>query len=312
MKIAILGIGGVGGVVGGVLARRYSEVYFYTRGENLRVIRENGLNVESASLGNFTVRPKLATNNAAEIGPVDALFFTSKGFNICEACLDAAPMIGSDTAVIPLLNGVNVTELMAPHLPPCILADGLIRIMCHLKEPGRVYHQSDGLIKFGLRDGGKPPILTEIASMLEEAGIPAIVSDDILLDNWIKYAVMGGFSVVFCWYGAPAGDVQRKPGYQDVVRAVVGEIVSLASAKGVRMPEDIVEKQVEAFSKLRPETVTSLYRDLSDGKSVERTELSHLIGNMIRIGKETGVPTPYHQAVWEKYANARDILPGSD
>ena len=311
MKIAIFGIGGVGGVVGGALARRYDDIYFYARGENLRVIREKGIEVESASLGNFTARPKLATHDAAEIGVVDVLFITSKGYNLSEVCREAAPMIGPDTAVIPLLNGLYVAEMMKPYLPPCVLADGIIRILCHLKEPGKVYHQSRLLIRFGMMDGSKPPVLSEAADLLSKADVPAEVSEDILLDVWTKYVVTGGNGAVFCWYDAPVGGVRENQGYEDVVREFLGEIVSVAAAKGVRLPGDLVDKQIKEFSKLSPETITSLYRDLKGGKPVEHTELDHLIGNLVRMGKEYGVPTPCHQAVLEKYAHAGGILPGN-
>ncbi|MCL1805358.1 MAG: 2-dehydropantoate 2-reductase [Clostridiales bacterium] len=301
MKITVFGIGGVGGVVGGALARRNDDVYFYARGENLRAIRENGLEIESASLGNYIARPKLITNDAAEIGVTDVIFITSKGHNLDEVCREAAPMIGPETAVIPLLNGVYNSDKMAPHLPPCVLADGLIRIYCHLKGPGHVYHQSGGSVWFGMRDGSKPQILTEAAELLNEAGIPATVADDILLENWKKYVGMCGNSTVFCWYDAPAGLVREKQGYEDVVRGVVSELVSVAAAKGIRLPEDTVDNQVKAFATMQPETITSLYRDLSGGKAPERTELFHLVGSLVRMGKETGVPTPYHQAVLDKY-----------
>jgi len=301
MKITIFGIGGVGGYIGGMLARRYEDIYFYARGDNLRAIRENGLEIESASHVNILARPKMVTNDAAEIGVSDVLFITSKGYNLDEVCHEAAPMIGPETAVIPLLNGVYNSEKMASHLPPCVLADGLIRIYCHLKEPGRVYHQSGGSVWFGMRDGSRPQILVKAAELLNEAGIPATVSEDILLENWKKYAGMCGNSTVFCWYDAPAGLVRQKQGYEGVVRAVVSELVSVAAAKGVRLPDDTVENQVKAFANMQPETITSLYRDLSGGKLPERTELFHLVGSMVRMGRETGVPTPYHQAVLDKY-----------
>ncbi|MDR0468520.1 MAG: 2-dehydropantoate 2-reductase [Peptococcaceae bacterium] len=301
MKIAVFGIGGVGGVVGGALARLHDETYFFARGENLRAIREGGLQVESAPLGNFTVQPKLVSDDAAVIGSVDVLLVTSKGYDMGEVCRTAAPMVAPATVVIPLLNGVNVPESMEPHLPPCILASGLIRIYCHQKKPGLVFHQSGGAIAMGMRDGGAQPALNETAALLTEAGIPSAVSGDILLDVWKKYVNMCGNSTVYCWFDAPAGAVRQKSGYEGVIRAIVGELVSVAAAKGIRLPADTIDNQVEAFSKAQPETVTSLYRDLSGGKPAKQTELAHLVGMCVQMGKETGVSTPYHQAVFDKY-----------
>ena len=302
MKITVFGIGGVGGYVGGALARQYDDVYFFARGESLRAIREHGLRIESALHGNSSVRPKAATDSAAEIGQTELLLIASKAYDIPGVCQAAAPMIGPETAVVPLLNGVHVSELMKPHLPPCILADGLIRIFSHLVAPGHVYHQSGGAILFGMREGSRPPILEEAAALLSAAGVPAKIPDDILLENWKKYIGMCGNSTIFCWYDAPAGVVQGKTGYEEVVRAVVGELVSVAEARGMKLPSDTVESHLEAFTKAQPETVTSLYRDLSGGKPGAQTELAHLVGNLVRMGKEAGVPTPYHQAVLERYS----------
>lgn len=114
MKIAVLGIGGVGGIVGGALAKNYTETYFYVRGKNLDAIRRRGLRVRSALLGDFTVQPKLASDSAEELGLMDVIFVSCKGYNLRAACESIAPMIKAETLVIPLLNGVIVSDMMRP------------------------------------------------------------------------------------------------------------------------------------------------------------------------------------------------------
>lgn len=304
MKIAVFGIGGVGGIVGGALAKDHTETYFYVRGENLNAIRKNGLKVESVSLGNFMAHPKLASDNATELGIMDAIFVACKGYNLKAACEAITPMVGPETVVIPLLNGVIVSDLMEPLLPPSVLADGTIHVFSRLEKPGHIV-QSAGLcsIVFGMKDGSRPEKLEEIAAILNKAGIKARLSDNILVDSWTKYAIMCSNSTVFCYYDGPAGKVHEDQDHEKVLRAVIGDLIAVAAAKGVKLPESLPDRYVDEFSKMPGETMTSLYRDLSSGKPSNETELDHIIGRMVEFGQQTGVATPYHKIAYERFAS---------
>ncbi len=302
MKIGIFGIGGVGGIVGGALARNHAETYFYVRGENLKAIRQKGLKVESASLGDFVAHPKLASDNAAELGIMDVIILSCKGYNLKEACAAIGPMTGPGTIVISLLNGVIVSDIMEPLLPPCILADGAIRVFSWLTEPGHILQRGLCSITFGMKDGSRPPQFEEIAALLNRAGIPTTLSADILTDSWIKYVLMGSSSTLYCYYDGPAGKVKEDPNHEAVLRAIVGEMTAAAAAKGIALPEDLADFCVEQFAKVPPDTMTSLYRDLSGGKAAKDTELDHIIGRMVEFGRQTGVATPYHKAAYTRFA----------
>jgi len=304
MKIAVFGIGGVGGIVGGALAKDHAETYFYVRGENLNAIHQKGLRVQSVSLGDFTAHPKLASDKATEIGIMDAIFVACKGYNLKVACEAINPMVGPETVVIPLLNGVIVSDLMEPLLPPCILADGTIHVFSRLEEPGHIV-QSAGLcsIVFGMKDGSRPIKLEEIAAILNKAGIKARLSENILVDSWTKYAIMCSNSTVFCYYDGSAGKVHEDPNHEKVLRAVIGDLIAVAAAKGVKLPESLPDRYVDEFSKMPGETMTSLYRDLSSGKPSKETELDHIIGRMVKFGQQTCVATPYHKIAYERFAS---------
>ncbi|MDR2800275.1 MAG: 2-dehydropantoate 2-reductase [Desulfovibrio sp.] len=303
MKIAVFGIGGVGGIVGGALAKTHTQTYFYVRGENLKAIRENGLHVESVLFGGFTAHPKLASDNAEEIGKMDAIFVSCKGHSLKAACEAIPPMMGPETAVIPLLNGVIVSDTMEPLLPPCILADGTIRVFSRLEKPGHIVQSAGSCgVVLGMKDGGIPKKLEAVTAILNNAGVKAALSRNILQDSWEKYTLMCGNSTVFCHYGGPARTVHADPEHEKVLRAVVGELIAVAAAKGVVLPGDLADRYVEDFSKMPPDTMTSLYRDLSSGKPADQTELHHVIGRMVELGEETGIPTPYHKAVLTRFS----------
>ena len=302
MKIAIFGLGGIGGLVGGALARVNADTYFYTRGESLRVVGEQGLSVDSVQLGQFCAHPKLVTDQAAEIGIVDLLIVATKGYGLDKVCAAASPMIGPQTVVMPLLNGVLVSEIMVPLLPPCILADGCIYVFSYLTAPGYVrQHAGSCSIRFGLKDGTCPPVFQEIEALLNQAGVQTKISPDIRMESWKKYVLMCGNSVVFSYYDAPAGPIQQIPNILARLRVVYGELINVAAAQGVSLPEGLAERYADGFMKFTSETTTSLYRDLKDGKAVEQTELAHLVGRLVEMGRACGVAVPFHEAVWEKY-----------
>lgn len=306
MKIAVFGIGGVGGLIGGVLARKNEETYFIARGKTLEAIRSGGLRVESTLFGDFAVRPKDVAEAAGDFGVMDAVIVSCKGYSLKDACRIISPMVGEETLVVPLLNGVGVSDMMKPLLPPCLLADGIIQVFSHIEEPGHIV-QSYGQCRviIGMKDQEHPQKLDELAGVLNGAGIRTSVSDNILFESWRKYLMMCGNSVVFCYYDGPAWKVREHADYKDVVRAAANEIISVAAANGVKLPENSADLCVENFEKLVPETVNSLYRDLSSGKNPKDTELDHLVRRMIEMGRAANIPTPYHETAYKRFAGVK-------
>lgn len=302
MKVGVFGIGGIGGFVGGALARIHGETYFCARGENLEAIRRGGLRVDSVKLGRFTARPAALSDDAAALGVMDALIVACKGYDLEASCAAMSPMVGAQTLVIPLLNGVVVSEQMEPFLPPCLLADGTIRVFSHLEAPGAVVQTAGQCsVVVGMKDGSRPAALDAAAELLNRAGIETKVTDHIVRASWNKYVTMGSNSCVFCWYDGPAGKVLADPDHKKVIRAVIDEMTAVAAAQGVELPASLPDKLIDAFEKMPADTVTSLYRDLRAGKNPARTELDHIIGRMVQLGRETGVPVPYHEAAYEKW-----------
>ena len=303
MKIALFGIGGVGGIVGGALAKNHPDTYFFVRGENLNAIRREGLKVQSVLFGDFTAHPKLASDKATDLGIMDAVFISCKGYSLKAACEAIAPMLTPKTVVIPLLNGVIVSDIMEPLLPPCILADGAIHVFSRLEKPGHIVHSPKLCsVIFGMKDGSRPAMFVELAAILNKAGVKTTVSDNILVDSWAKYVAMCGNSAMFCYYDGPAGKVRENPEHGKVLRGVIGELLAVTAAKGVTLPADTADRWVDFFSKMQPDTMSSLYRDLSSGKPASETELDHIIGRMVEFGRQSGVATPYHKAAYERFA----------
>lgn len=303
MKIAVLGLGGVGGLIGGALTRVNKDTFFCVRGANRDAILKDGLRVDSALLGSFVARPLMAEEDASKIGVVDVLIVACKGNALKAACAAAAPMIGQRTLVLPLLNGLLVSETMEGLLPPCDLADGIIHVFSHIEAPGHVVQEAgSATIKMGMRKGGpRPPAMLELSRILSDAGIPVLLPDDIALESWKKFALMCGNSVLFGLYDGPAKAVRADPGHEAVCRAVWQELVDVAAAKGVVLPADLIDRYVTEFEGNPPDTVSSLYRDLRSGKAPEDTELAHVVGRLVALGRQCGVGTPLHEKMFVKF-----------
>ncbi|MDO5116766.1 MAG: 2-dehydropantoate 2-reductase [Synergistaceae bacterium] len=304
MKIGVLGIGGVGGFVGGALCRVNKDTYFCARGENLAAIKENGLRVDSERLGSFTAHPA-ACGSAEETGRCDAVIIACKGQALAAACASASasPMIARGTVVVPLLNGLLVSEIMKPLLPPCTLADGVIRIFSHIGAPGHIVQESGACSVITGMKGGEAasPALVELCRLMCEAGVPARLSDEIEIESWKKFVLMCGNSVIFGLYGGAAGVVRADPGHAELCRAVWREQLAVAESEGVKLPDDMIEKNLAEFERHPDATITSLYRDLSAGKKPEETELAHLVGRIVALGRKNGIATPLHSKMFEKY-----------
>ena len=154
----------------------------------------------------------------------------------------------------------------------------------------------------GMKDGSRPQKLEEAAAILNRAGIKTAITGDIAADSWNKYMMMCGNSVVFCYYDGPAGRVREHPDHEKTLCAVAGEQIAVAAAKGIRMPAEAARRFAENFAKLAPEAVSSLYRDLSGGRPAKETELDHLVGRLVELGRQTNVPTPYHKMIYDRFA----------
>lgn len=301
MKIAVLGIGGIGGVVGATLAHQYDNIYFIARGKNLEAIKNKGLTLESEKLGTFTVHPAGVTDNVAEIGTVDVLLISTKSYGLEAACKQCAPIIDQNTVVIPLLNGVAVSDEAEMYLNNVgEVADGCIYAFSSLEEPGRAKHIGELCrIDFGFKDGRTNPKCVELEKMLNKSGIETVFSNDIMVPVWVKYIMMCGNSAVFSYFECSADVVHQSSEKMKFIEDVYTELYTLAKAKGVHLPEDVVEKHMAVFKKLPVGAITSLYRDLKQPNN--KTEFEAVVGKGIRIAKEMGVSVPCLTMVYEKY-----------
>jgi 2-dehydropantoate 2-reductase len=294
MRVAVMGSGGIGGYYGGKLAAAGEDVTFIARGAHLEAIRRDGLQVKSVA-GDFHVRPK-ATDDPATIGPVDLVLFCVKGYDTETAAQRVRPLIGTETAVLCLQNGVDNEEKLARILGKSHVLGGVVHILSTISAPG-VISQIAGprTLKCGEMDGGVSPRATRIAEAFVRAGVSADASANILVDLWEKFLFICAHGGVTALGRLGIGEILGCPETAQFYRAVMEEIAAVGRAKGVALPVDAVVRAIAFAGTLQPAMRSSLAHDLERGN---RLEVEALMGAVVRYGAEVGVPTPLNSAIY--------------
>ena len=300
MRIGIIGIGGVGGFYGGKLAMKYSgrskhEVIFYGRGAHLAAIRKDGLRLVTVD-GECTVRPMQATDNPGEMGPLDLAIFCTKSYGLEDAARAVAGNLHGESVVLPLLNGVDITDRLRAVLPRGEVLYGGVFISSAIQGPGVVTQMGGtGQLFFGPANRADVEKYRPIETLLKDAGIKAELSADALLPLWTKYIFIGPMAGVTSLTGKPFGDVLADAADRAMVEGMMKEIEAVARKKGVHFPPDIVEASLGKAAAFAPTTKTSMQLDYERGN---RTELDIFTAYMVRAGKELGIPVPLHRKVY--------------
>lgn len=289
MRIAITGTGGVGGYYGGLLSQKGQEVIFIARGKHLQAIREKGLRVKSVH-GDFLILPAIATDNPAEVGPVDLILFTTKTYDTDIAAQAIKPMIGQDTVVLPLQNGIDAAERIGAYVGMEHMVGGVTWLSAAIEAPGVIGQYSKfRRVVVGEFDGRITARLKTIYKTLQETGIEVEMSDDILKVLWTKFVFISSVSALGSLTRATIGEYREIPETRDVLIETIKEVTAVAQGRGVKLEEDVVEKTLDFIDNATPDMKTSMQRDVEAGRT---SELESMIGVVPILGKENKVSTP--------------------
>jgi 2-dehydropantoate 2-reductase len=294
MRVAVMGSGGVGGYYGGKLAAAGEDVTLIARGAHLEAIRKDGLHVRSVA-GDFHVRPK-ATDDPATVGPVDLVFFSVKGYDTETAAARSRPLVGAETVVLCVQNGVDNEDTLARILGASHVVGGVVHILSTISAPG-VITQTAGprSLKCGEMGGGVSPRVTRVVDAFVRASVAAEASHNILVDLWEKFVFICAHGGVTALGRMGIGDILGCPETARFYRAVMDEIAAVGRAKGVPLPADAADRAIAFARKLQPEMRSSLAHDLERGN---RLEVEALMGAVVRHGAAAGVPTPLNGAIY--------------
>ncbi len=293
MRIAVFGAGGVGGYFGGRLAQAGEEVIFIARGAHLQALQTEGLRVESIQ-GDFSVKPVQASDDPRRVGQVDAVLVCVKAWQVPEAAIAMRPLVGEQTIIVPLGNGVDAPEQLAAVLGAGPVLGGLCHISALIAAPGVIRHVGiKPHVAFGELDGqpdGQPSRRAErLLQAFERAGVWAEIPPDIHSAMWEKFLFIAAFSGVGAVTRAPAGVLRSLPETRQLLEQTMREIEAVAHRRRVSLPGGIVPDTMAFVDGMGPGVTASMQRDIIAGRP---SELQAQNGAVVRMGLELGVPTP--------------------
>ena len=295
MRIAVFGTGAVGGYFGAQLARAGEEVIFIARKEHLQAIRAHGLRVET-SKGEIVIHPAQASDDPMQVGVVDAVILGVKAWQVTEAARAMKPMIGPETFVVPLQNGVEAPSQLEAILGAKHVLGGLCGTISWIIGPGHIRSIGEvHFIKFGELDNRPSERTEQLRKVFERAGVKVEVPSDIHMALWEKFLFVVSFGGVGAVTRAPIGVIRTLPETRHLLEQCMREIFEVARARQIALSEGIVEKTMIFLDSLAASGTTSLQRDIADGKP---SELDAWNGAVVRLGQEVGVPTPLHTFIY--------------
>jgi len=297
MKIAMMGSGGVGGFFGGRLAHAGYDVSFVARGAHLAAMRERGLLIESQAHGDIRVPKVHATDEPAEIGPVDVVILSVKLWDTEAAIRQMRPMLKAGTAVLSLQNGVIKDDILRRELGEGPVMGGVCYVATTLARPGVILQTGTmQRVVIGEYDGRASERSRALHEALGKSGANAELSTDVRRAIWEKYAFLVGISATTTAMRTTIGPIRKNPRSRAFLLEIFRETVAVGRAHGIALPADYADACLARADGLPEEMTASMAHDLQRGN---RLEVEWLSGGVAQLGAAAGVPTPANRAVWD-------------
>ncbi len=300
-RIGILGLGGVGGYIGGLLAKAYFEsdtieIVFIARGETQKAIAQNGLKI-IADTKELIVFPSLVSNNPDEIGKLDYLICATKTYDIETSFESIKNCITKNTIILPLHNGVDATERIQILFPENTVLQGCVYIVSMIESPGII--KKIGLYEKLFFGSKNAPVskLNELQSIFENANIESYLVENIEETVWEKFIFISALASATSYLNQNIGGILNHPENKAVYISLLNEITAVAFAKGLALPNDIVAQTIIKLEKTPKDATSSMHRDLLAGRNTEVVSLTEYV---VKAGLKYGVATPIYQIILDE------------
>jgi 2-dehydropantoate 2-reductase len=295
MRIAVFGTGAVGGYFGGRLAQAGEQVVFIARGEQLRALQDQGLRVDSLK-GDFVLRSVQATDNPTQVGTVDVILVGVKAWQVTEAAQAMGPLVGPETFVVPLQNGVEAPDQLAAVLGAEHVLGGLCRIVSFVVEAGHIRHAGlEPYVAFGELDNRPSERAQRLLEAFARAGVTVEIPPSIQAALWTKFLFIASFSGVGAVTRSPAGILCSLPETRQMLERAMGEVLEVAAARGIVLPAEAIGQTMALIDSLPPDGTASMQRDIMEGRP---SELESQNGAVVSLGQDAGVTTPLHAFIY--------------
>ena len=296
MKIAAMAAGAVGGYFGARMAAAGHDVFFIARGAQREAIEKNGLKVESVH-GDLHLPKPNVTDNPAKVGPVDIVLFAVKLWDTETAAAQARPLIGPNSRLITLQNGVDSVERIAPILGADQTVGGIAAIATVIDKPGVIKHTSSfAMMRFGRADKRADATLQAFADAGKAAKLDVAIADDIERERWQKFIFLTAMAGATAALRSGIGPIVADPELRAFFRQLMQEAFAIGKAKGVALDPGYIESRMDfVLNKVEPGMKASMAHDLERGN---RLELDWLAGKVREFGRALNIPTPASDTVY--------------
>ena len=299
-KIAVIGIGGVGGYVAGMLAKAYPQVTMVARGARAESIREKGLVLHSDYKGEIVAKPERVVP-VREMGQQDYIFICVKNYSLAEVCESIRDMVTEDTVIIPVMNGVDPGEKICALIKKGTVVDSLIYTVAFANSDFSISQQDTFTwLCIGIKDANEKQQekVREVAEILKGADIDYRDEGDIQVEIWRKYILNCAFNVMTAFYDNTIGELRKDPVKAEQYERLVWEAASVGRAKGVALTDEHINEVIHKFRHVHADNATSsLQRDFRIRK--KETELETFSGYIVQEAKRLGVDIPLSEKMYE-------------
>lgn len=303
-RICVFGVGGVGGYFGGRLAHNMRggkgssyEIYFIARGPHLNAIRIHGLKVITPTK-TFIARPNLAADDIRRIPTPDLILLCVKSYDLDTAVRKIKAVANDDTVIIPLLNGVDIYDRIRAQMDKCIVLPACAFVGTHIQSPGVIKQSGGGTITLG-RDPRHPDFAARnVIEFFKRMDVNFTWKEDPFPAIWEKYIFIAAFGIVSVHTGKTLGEIMEDADSRENVRSIMTEVATLAKAKGISLPTNVVEESLAKANKVPHDTKSSYQRDVESGKRSNEGDLYG--GAIIRMGEDLGVATPVSASIYSE------------
>jgi len=295
MRIAIMAAGAVGGYFGGRMAAAGHDVTFIARGTHRDVIRRDGLRIES-TLGDLHLKNVNVTDDPKQVGPVNLVLFAVKLWDTETAAEQTRALVGRDTRVITLQNGVDSVERITPFVGDEAAIGGATYIVTTVSHPGVIRHTGPAAkIRCGRLDGRPDAVLARYVQQMQTANIDVTLSEHMRLDIWKKFVLLSGTSGSTASTRQPLGIIRDDPDMRAFFFNLMHETIAVGRASGIEFASDFPQELEHTAASFPPMMKASMANDLAAGNHLE---LDWLAGKVVALGREYGIPTPTQDATY--------------
>ena len=303
-RIAVIGIGGIGGYIGGLLADKYDDVTFVARGKRKETLERDGLILHSEYRGERVIKPVRVVESSLELDKMDYIFICVKNYSLKDVCKDLMNCVKEGTVIVPIMNGVDPGDKTREYLKEygisgATVMDSLIYIVSFIGEDGSIIQQgSFANMYIGIHGSRANDDVAKAAELLDDAGADCQPADDIEREIWKKYILNAAYNVETARYNNNIGQLRADPVKAKQHEDLIWEAFSVAKAKHVNVKEEDAQAIIYRFyNEFKDNATSSLQRDVVAKRP---TELETFCGYLVKEGERLNLSLPVTNLMYQE------------